>query len=122
MMTAPWNFAPTTMLSDVIDYDLWSSRTNKAGAIFALNTLLVKATMAIGAGGAFALLDRFHYHAGHPNTGSGEVGLVITYLVIPGVFHLLSAAAGWRFPLDARRQTILRRRLDSLRTRATNPA
>jgi Na+/melibiose symporter-like transporter len=118
VVTAPWNFAPPAMLSDVIDYDLWRSRTNKAGAIFALNTLLVKASMAIGAGGAFALLDRFHYHAGRPNVGSGEVGLLIVYILVPGVLHGLSAIAGWRFPLDARRQTIVRRRLDDLRARA----
>lgn len=112
VLTAPWNFAPPAMLSDVIDYDLWKSRTNKAGNIFALNTLLVKASMAIGAGGAFALLDRYHYHAGRLNTGAGDTGLLITYMLAPAIFHLLAAVAGWTFPLDARRQTILRRRLE----------
>ncbi|HTX48963.1 MAG TPA: MFS transporter [Caulobacteraceae bacterium] len=113
LLTAPWNFAPPAMLSDVIDYDCWKSRTNKAGNIFALNTLLVKAGIAIGAGVAFALLDRFHYHAGRPNSGQGETGLLIVYMLIPGVLHLLSAAVGWGFPLNARRQTIVRRRLES---------
>jgi len=83
------------MLSDVINYDLFKSRTNKAGNIFALNTLLVKASMAIGAGGAFAVLDAFHYHAGKANTGSGETGLLICYILIPSALHLRSAAAGW---------------------------
>jgi Na+/melibiose symporter-like transporter len=50
--------------------------------------------------------------------GSGEVGLLIVYILVPGVLHGLSAIAGWRFPLDARRQTIVRRRLDDLRARA----
>jgi Na+/melibiose symporter-like transporter len=118
VLTAPWNFAPPAMLSDVIDYDLLKSRTNKAGNIFALNTLLVKASMAIGAGGAFALLDAFHYHAGKANTGSGETGLLIAYVLVPSVFHVLSAAAGWGFPLDARRQTIVRQRLESVGARS----
>jgi Na+/melibiose symporter-like transporter len=117
-LTAPWNFAPPAMLSDVIDYDLLKSRTNKAGNIFALNTLLVKASMAIGAGGAFAVLDGFHYHAGKANSGSGEIGLLIAYILIPSMLHVLSAAAGWGFPLDARRQTIVRRRLESVGARA----
>jgi len=112
-LTAPWNFAPPSMLSDVIDYDLWKSRTNKAGNLFALNTLLVKATMAIGAGGAFVVLDAFHYKVGHANTGSGDVGLLICYMAIPGVLHLLAALMGWNFPLDAKRQTVVRRRLES---------
>jgi GPH family glycoside/pentoside/hexuronide:cation symporter len=117
-LTAPWNFAPPAMLSDVIDYDLLKTRTNKAGNIFALNTLLVKASMAIGAGGAFVVLDRLHYHAGTSNTGSGETGLLICYMLIPAVLHILSAMVGWEFPLTARRQSIVRRRLETAGARA----
>jgi Na+/melibiose symporter-like transporter len=111
-VTAPWNFAPASMLSDVIDYDLWKSQTNKAGNLFALNTLLVKATMAVGAGGAFILLDAFHYKAGKPNTGAADLGLIICYMVLPGIFHVLAGLLGWNFPLDVRRQGIVRRRLE----------
>jgi len=111
---APWNFAPPSMLSDVIDYDLWKSRTNKAGNLFALNTLLVKASMAIGVGGAFALLDAFHYKAGKTNTGTAELGLLICYIGVPAVLHILAAVLGWTFPLDEKRQTIVRKRLEAL--------
>lgn len=110
---APWNFAPPSMLSDVIDYDLWKSRTNKAGNLFALNTLLVKASMAIGAGGAFVLLDAFHYKAGKTNTGAPEVGMFICYLAIPAVFHVLAGVLSWNFPLDEKRQAIVRKRLEN---------
>lgn len=109
---APWNFAPPSMLSDVIDYDLWKSRTNKAGNLFALNTLLIKVTMAIGAGGAFILLDAFHYKVGKANTGVADIGLIIAYMVVPGVFHILAGWLGWNFPLDAKRHAIVRRRLE----------
>ena len=118
VLTAPWNFAPPSMLSDVIDYDLWKSRTNKAGNLFALNTLLVKSTMAVGAGGAFILLDAFHYKAGRTNDGSAALGLLISYMVIPGIFHVLAGLMAWRFPLDARRQATVRRRLESNAARA----
>jgi Na+/melibiose symporter-like transporter len=111
-LMAPWNFAPPSMLSDVIDYDLWKSRTNKAGNLFALNTLLVKASMAIGAGGAFILLDAFHYKAGKTNTGTAELGMLICYMAIPAVFHILAGALAWRFPLDETRQAIVRKRLE----------
>jgi Na+/melibiose symporter-like transporter len=112
-LTAPWNFAPPSMLSDVIDYDLWKSRTNKAGNLFALNTLLVKGSMAIGAGGALMLLGAFHYKAGKVNGGTAELGLIVCYMAIPGVFHVLAGLLAWAFPLDARRQSIVRRRLES---------
>lgn len=111
-ITAPWNFAPVAMLGDVIDYDLLKSRTNKAANIYALNTLLVKATMAVGAGAAFALLDGFHYKAGQANHGRADMGLLIAYMAAPGVLHLAAAGLAWVFPLDARRQGIVRRRLE----------
>jgi Na+/melibiose symporter-like transporter len=110
---APWNFAPPSMLSDVIDYDLWKSRTNKAGNLFALNTLLVKASMAIGAGGAFVLLDAFHYQAGKTNSGLPEVGMLLCYMAIPAIFHVAAGVIGWNFPLDEKRQAIVRKRLES---------
>jgi len=115
---APWNFAPPSMLSDVIDYDLWKSRTNKAGNLFALNTLLVKASMAIGAGGAFVLLDAFHYKAGKTNTGTAELGMLVCYMAVPAVFHILAGLLSWNFPLDERRQAIVRRRLEHPAARA----
>ncbi len=119
-LTGPWNFAPPGMLSDVIDYDLWKSGTNKGGNLFALNTLLVKGTIALGTGVGFAVLDAFNYHAGRANTGQADVGLLICYLVLPGILHSLAAAVAWGFPLDARRQGIVRRRLER-RARALSP-
>ncbi len=119
-LTAPWNFAPPSMLSDVIDYDLWKSRTNKAGNLFALSTLLINVVMAVGAGGAFIVLDAFHYRVGKPNVGMADVGLLICYMAVPGVFHVLAGLLGWRFPLDARRQGILRRRLEGRGRAAAN--
>jgi Na+/melibiose symporter-like transporter len=112
VLMAPWNFAPPSMLSDVIDYDLWKSRTNKAGNLFALNTLLVKASMAIGAGGAFILLDAFHYQAGKTNSGTAELGMLICYLAIPAAFHILAGLLAWQFPLNEKRQAIVRKRLE----------
>jgi Na+/melibiose symporter-like transporter len=117
-LSAPWNFAPPSVLSDVIDYDTWKSGTNKAGNLFALNTLAVKVTTAVGAGGAFALLAAFRYQVGKPNGPTADLGLIIAYMVIPGALHLLAALIAWNFPLDARRQSIVRRRLESRGRRA----
>ncbi|HZZ36628.1 MAG TPA: MFS transporter [Caulobacteraceae bacterium] len=109
---APANFAPPALLGDVIDYDLWKTKANKAANFFAFNTLLIKATMAVGAGAAFALLDVFHYRVGGPNTASAQLGLLICYMLAPGALALTAAAFAWFFPLDARRQSLVRRRLE----------
>jgi len=118
VLSAPWNFAPPSVLSDVIDYDAWKSSANKAGAFFALNTLLVKITTALGSGGAFILLAAFHYRVGKPNGPNADLGLILAYMVIPGFFHLAAALFAWGFPLDARRQSIIRRRLEARGGRA----
>jgi len=109
---APANFAPPALLGDVIDYDLWKTKVNKAANFFAFNTLLIKATMAVGAGAAFAALDAFHYHVGGPNTVTAQFGLLVCYMLAPGVLALMAAGFAWFFPLDARRQSLVRRRLE----------
>ena len=74
--------------------------------------------MAIGAGGALMLLGAFHYQAGKSNTGAALLGLMIGYLVVPAAFHILAGLLAWNFPLNERRQGIVRRRLESLGARA----
>ena len=59
--------------------------------------------MALGAGGAFVVLNAFHYQAGHRSSGTGFTGLILAYLVVPGVLHIAAGVLGWFFPLDARR-------------------
>ncbi len=46
-LSAPCNIAPSSVLGDVIDYDILKTRANKAGNFFAINTLLIKATIAL---------------------------------------------------------------------------
>ena len=112
-LNAPANIAPGAILGDVVDYDLMKSRVNKAGNVFAFNTLLIKATMAIGAGLAFYMLDAFHYQVGKTNSSAANTGLMIAYLVFPALMYFATSALAWNFPIDARRHSIIRRRIES---------
>jgi glycoside/pentoside/hexuronide:cation symporter, GPH family len=109
---APQNICPGAVLGDVVDYDILTTRSNKAGNIFAFNTLLVKATMAIGAGLAFFVLDHVHYQVGHDNTQAANLGLLTIYLVYPAIMDFIAAGILWSFPIDARRHGIIRRRIE----------
>ncbi|HEY1837584.1 MAG: MFS transporter [Rhizomicrobium sp.] len=111
-LNSPANICPGAVLGDVVDYDLMKTNVNKAGNIFAFNTLLVKATMAAGAGLAFTTLDLFHYRVGHANTASANLGLIICYLIFPAIMYFISSAIAWRFPIDAARHSIIRRRIE----------
>ena len=109
--------APMALLGDIADYGILKSGSNNTGNYFAIQTLLQKATMGIGAGVAFPILGLFGYQIGGENTGTALLGLFIAYIVIPAVTSVLAAVILWNFPIDSRRHGIIRRRLEQLATR-----
>jgi Na+/melibiose symporter-like transporter len=111
-LNAPANVTPGAMLGDVVDYGIMKHGTNNAGNYFALYTLLVKATMALGAGLAFFMLDGFGYQVGGPNGAGANTGLFLAYLGFPALMYFAAAYFAWTFPLTARRHEIVRRRLE----------
>jgi len=117
-LNAPANIAPGAILGDVVDYDLLKSRVNKAGNVFAFNTLLIKATMAVGAGLAFWILDAFEYQVGKINTSASNFGLMAAYLVFPALMYFVASSIAWNFPLTKNRHSIIRRRIESRPVRA----
>lgn len=112
---APANFLPPAILSDVVDYNTLKTRSNKAANFFAINTLVVKITMALGAGSAFAVIAAANYQVGKANDARAQAGLLAAYLGIVTVMHLISTALAWTFPLTRRRHEVVRRRLERMR-------
>lgn len=108
----PSNFAAAAILGDIVDYDLMKSRVNKAARFFALQILLVKATMAFGAGAAFLLLDTSGYAVGGQNGPAANMGLIACYLIMPALCFGISAWLAWCFPITARRHEAIRRRIE----------
>ncbi|MDE2463833.1 MAG: MFS transporter, partial [Alphaproteobacteria bacterium] len=121
MLNAPAYICPYSVLGDVVDYDLMRTRVNKAGNIFAFNTLLIKVSMAVGAGSAFAALDFFHYHVGGHNTPTAQLGLLLCYLVYPALIYFAAVAFAWSFPITARRHRAILARI-SRSADSANPA
>lgn len=110
-LSAPANFAPAAILGDVIDYDLWKTWTNRSGIIYALNTLVTKATLATGGGAGFIILGWVHYHAGRMNHGLALTGLLSCYTVVCSIPQLIAAVIIFRFPIGRRAHTLIRHRL-----------
>lgn len=111
-LNTPANVTPGAMLGDVVDYGVLRHRINNAGNYFALYTLLVKATMALGAGAAFFTLDGFGYRVGSLNGAHANTGLFIAYFVVPAVMYFTAAYLSWTFPLNAHRHDIVRKRIE----------
>lgn len=110
-LSAPANFAPAAMLGDVVDYDIWKTWTSRSGIIYALNTLVTKATLALGGGAGFIILGWVHYHAGRMNHGLPLTGLLSCYTVLCSIPQLIATVIIFRFPIGRRAHTLIRHRL-----------
>lgn len=110
--------APMALLGDIADYGTLKTGRNNTGNYFAIQTLLQKANMGIGAGIAFPILALFGYQLGGENTGSAMFGLILVYIIMPAVTSVAAAAILWNFPIDARRHGIILRRLQQLASRS----
>ena len=105
--------APMAILGDVIDYDILKTGKNKAASFAALNSLLVKISNALGIAVALPTLGLFGYVMGVEADFTAWVGLMIAYVGIPGVTYAIASWLIWFFPIDARRHSIIVRRIET---------
>lgn len=108
-LMAPNNFLPGAILGDVIDYDLLKTGSNKAGNLFAVQMVLGKIAIALGGGLAFNALAAFGYQVNGDNTRLAEAGLVLTFLLVPALFHVPMGILAWNFPITRRRQGVIQK-------------
>jgi len=118
MINAASYIAPMALLGDISDYGTLKTGRNNTGNYFAIQTLLQKANMGIGAGIAFPILALFGYQLGAENSGSALFGLFLVYIILPAVTSVVAAAILWNFPINARRHGIILRRLEQLAARS----
>jgi len=113
------NIAPGAVLADIVDYEILRSGADRAGNFYAFQNFVIKSAAALGAGLAFLMLDAFGYDVKDPSTNDqwAHAGIFFTALLFPAAMKLSSAALVWYFPIDARRQGIIRRRIESLANR-----
>ncbi|MEN8250265.1 MAG: MFS transporter [Bacteroidota bacterium] len=106
-------YAPPAIYGDVIDYDTLKTGSNKAGSFFAIYGLITKAAMAIGGSIAFYLMSVFEFDVSGGNSEHQNIGLFLAYAFIPLVLRIVTMLTVWNFPIDARRQGIIKRRIES---------
>ena len=77
--------------------------------------------MAVGGGIGFLLIGWFGYDPAQTSHAPLAVfGVKFAHLCVPSLLKFGAIALIWRFPLDARGQSIIKRRLDSLAARAAS--
>ncbi len=110
---------PPAIQADVVDYDRWRFRHDRAGLQFALWGMATKLALAVAVGLALPGLDFLGFDPDAP-TDQGTLALVVIYALVPVVIKVMAIMVVWRFPLTRERHAIIRRRLDRFaRARAT---
>jgi glycoside/pentoside/hexuronide:cation symporter, GPH family len=104
--------SPQSMLADVIDYDTLKTGVNRAGNYFAFLTFLSKVTTGVGGGLGLMLVGLFGYTPGVPNTPAAQAGFLTVLALGPAILGGFNGLLIFRYPLDRRRQTIIRKRIE----------
>jgi glycoside/pentoside/hexuronide:cation symporter, GPH family len=113
-----------SILADIIDYGTLKTGANRAGSYFAVVLLIVKGTAAIGGGLATALIGYFGFSTvtGAVNDEVANFGILFTFIGLHTLLQMLAIPLIWRFPIDKRRQAIIRKRIEQRAARAARAA
>ena len=106
----------------MIDYDQWRTGTTRAGNYNALAVVVQKASYAVGGALAFSLLGVVGYDvSGRTETSAARLMFLFTFAGLPALLYMVCAGVIWGFPLNRRRQTVIRRRLEQRASRRPSP-
>lgn len=102
---------PVAVLADVVDYDTLKSGHNRTGLYFAIWSMVQKGSAALGVGIALPLLQALGFSATGDNDAQGLAAIRVVAFGLPVLPYVFASILLWYFPLNARRQTIIARRL-----------
>jgi len=105
--------APYAVFGDVIDYDTLKTGSNKASSYYAVAGLVLKSISGIGGAVGMFLLSVFDFNIKGGNTFHQNIGLFLAIGVAPGIMYILSGLIIKDFPIDEKRQNIIKRRIES---------
>lgn len=104
--------APTALLGDVVDYELFKRKVNRAANFHALIALATKLTATVGGGAGLLVIGLAGYDAKIANPPEVITAFKLVTLAIPAVILIGAAMAALRFPLDRARHEIVRLRIE----------
>jgi Na+/melibiose symporter-like transporter len=103
---------PIGIMGDVIDYDEMKNGEQRGGLFFGVWAFAQQIAPAIAIGATLPFLHWLGFEPSRANDPSALQALRWVYCFGPFPFYLVGAILLLRFPIDARRHAIIRRRLD----------
>ena len=110
---------PTALQADVVEFDTLKSGKRRAGLFFALWGMGTKLALALAVGIAFPALAGFGFDPKGGSTDSGLMALGVIYAAVPVVLKVVAIGLVWNFPITARRQALIRKRIETLARRGS---
>lgn len=111
--------APQSMLADIVDFDTLKTGANRAGSFFSLLMLISKGGLAIGGGVGLWLVGIGGYDpSAVTNDPSAQVNFILVYAILPGIMLFVTGLLALKYPLDERKQAVIRKRIEQLAERA----
>jgi len=107
------SIALPSLLADIVDYDAWHSRRQRAAIFFSFQAIVTKLTQGLGAAVALAIPTLFGFDAQRDVTPTAALGLKVAFVAWPCLLLLPMLVLAWSYPLDRRAHGVLARRLAS---------
>jgi Na+/melibiose symporter-like transporter len=111
------SIALPSLLADVVDYDVWRNRQQRAAIFFSFQAIVTKLNQGVGGAVALAIPTLFGFDAQREITPGAAFGLKVAFVAWPCLLLVPMLVLAWRYPLDRRAHGVLARRL-ACRTRA----
>ncbi len=105
------SIALPSLLADVVDYDVWRNRQQRAAIFFSFQAIVTKLNQGVGGAVALAIPTLFGFDAQREITPDAAFGLKVAFVAWPCLLLVPMLVLAWRYPLDRRAHSVLARRL-----------
>ena len=112
------HIALPSLLADIVDYDLWKNRKDRAAIFFSFQALVTKINQGAVGALALAIAGLFGFSGKEAVAGRAVTGLKFAFVGWPCLLLVPMLVMAWRYPLDRRGQRLLRERLNGRARRA----
>lgn len=106
---------PAAVIADAVDHDTLRRGRERFGVHFAAWSMAQKLVNALAVGIALPMLSLVGFDPHAPVTEPARDFIRFFYLVLPAPLFVAGAILFWRFPIDRRRHSVIRRGLERSR-------
>ncbi len=112
------SIALPSLLADIVDYDIWRNRLDRAAIFFSFQALVTKLNQGIGGAIALSIPAAFGFQGRATLTPEAVLGLKLAFVAWPCLLLVPMLVLAWRYPLGRRAHAVLARRIGSRITSA----